>query len=704
MAATTPIRDVLRGRFLSGRLDVDRIVAEGDLPDPLPDLILRVVRRTRLWRLERADVARELVEHFRDDLEGGSSPTRTAQAFGDPDRAALQIRRSRIRNRRASSRLIERVIAQSGLPESLSELIHRVVRRTRLWRHERADVARELVAHLCDGLEQGRSVEHLIDSFGDERVAARLIRRGTKRKRPIAWRAARRTVQTTGAFVALMLVMYLALALRYYTGRPKISHDYLAQLNAPIRAIPESQRAWPIYRQAYLDLEVVPDEILKGGWYDPAALRDPAQRARVSAYLARNTEAIALIRRAASMPHMGKVLSHEPDAELMARDAPEGYEAPTAAPESLDVSLVSLRLPELGILQEFARVLATDADLAAERDDGATVVADLEALLGAMRHTAEEPLLGADMNGMRIFLIQLNALGAILADKPNLLTDAQLIALSHRISAQRREGRVAASLRSLQMIFEDIVQRVYTDDGRGNGRLRASGMATVRASMGVPEPDGSVEWFKMTLLPPIVSVASADRRSALSSYNRFVDRAIARSQMPQWKWTSALDNQKMLDDMQRVWFGAAKAMMVYWSMPIEYYILASEEITQRRDAMLVVLALEIYRRRHGEYPDSLDDLVPDLLPAVPPDRFTGEAIGYRRTRDRAVVYSVGADRDDDGGVPPPGKDGNTLASIWRAPDSSGDDRPIPDGDWILWPPIIPESRAGVGVQTGRSDD
>jgi ABC-type transport system involved in multi-copper enzyme maturation permease subunit len=64
---------------------------------------------------------------------------------------------------------------------------------------------------------------------------------------------------------------------------------------------------------------------------------------------------------------------------------------------------------------------------------------------------------------------------------------------------------------------------------------------------------------------------------------------------------------------------------------------------------VAALAAERYRRRHGDWPKSLDDLTPGLLEKVPADPFTGEPLRLRRLDDGLVIYSVGADGHDDGG-------------------------------------------------------
>jgi hypothetical protein len=61
------------------------------------------------------------------------------------------------------------------------------------------------------------------------------------------------------------------------------------------------------------------------------------------------------------------------------------------------------------------------------------------------------------------------------------------------------------------------------------------------------------------------------------------------------------------------------------------------------------LAIECYRRKHGRWPERLDDLTPEFLDAVPIDIYTGKPLVYRRHKDGVVVYSVGPDEKDNGG-------------------------------------------------------
>jgi hypothetical protein len=60
------------------------------------------------------------------------------------------------------------------------------------------------------------------------------------------------------------------------------------------------------------------------------------------------------------------------------------------------------------------------------------------------------------------------------------------------------------------------------------------------------------------------------------------------------------------------------------------------------------VALELYKARHGHYPESLQQLVPGcFLQRVPIDPFSGKPIIYTNSGNEWTLYSFGSDLDDD---------------------------------------------------------
>ena len=61
------------------------------------------------------------------------------------------------------------------------------------------------------------------------------------------------------------------------------------------------------------------------------------------------------------------------------------------------------------------------------------------------------------------------------------------------------------------------------------------------------------------------------------------------------------------------------------------------------------LAVERYRLAEGKLPNSLTELVPACLDAVPMDPFDGNELRYKKLETGFVVYSIGEDLSDEGG-------------------------------------------------------
>jgi len=87
------------------------------------------------------------------------------------------------------------------------------------------------------------------------------------------------------------------------------------------------------------------------------------------------------------------------------------------------------------------------------------------------------------------------------------------------------------------------------------------------------------------------------------------------------------------------------------SHDLNSYIGGMTETLARNRASAAAVAVALYRRENGgKYPETLSALVPSYLPATPIDPYSGAELKYRRDVNGYKVYSVGANRKDDGGV------------------------------------------------------
>ena len=114
------------------------------------------------------------------------------------------------------------------------------------------------------------------------------------------------------------------------------------------------------------------------------------------------------------------------------------------------------------------------------------------------------------------------------------------------------------------------------------------------------------------------------------------------------------------------------------------YAVAVERTLAFRDGTLAGIALEGYRRQHTHYPQTLTELVPDLLPTLPIDPVNGEPLKLIVRNGKPIVYSIGAARKDNGDMPRmiDGKAANPSENLWWAVAPARDVR----GDWMIFYP------------------
>ena len=116
---------------------------------------------------------------------------------------------------------------------------------------------------------------------------------------------------------------------------------------------------------------------------------------------------------------------------------------------------------------------------------------------------------------------------------------------------------------------------------------------------------------------------------------------------------------KLPDSEHSPVFARVDAMAKDWRQPILFRLLVPamsklHEAHLRNQARLraavLAIAAERHRRRLGAWPDRIDSLVPPDLKQAGIDPYDGRPFLLKRLPDGIVIYSVGANRIDDGGM------------------------------------------------------
>lgn len=584
----------------------------------------------------------------------------------------------------------ERASPTHTLPKPISQLIDDVVRRTWLWRRERRDVARELIAHFEDGLAAGQSESELVANFGEPRAVARLIRRAKLRQRPWAWRASRRMLQAFGVFVAIIVACWSWLLIRFLWAEPTLQHDFVGEWDQRTQAIAETDRAWPHYREALMKFKRF---VLRGEAPEQRANREKALEIGARSehwplcleHLENNRQALELTFRGSEKRQLGFVYRDESNREWLESIGPEGFDPRgfERHQESVRGMLVGVLLPHIQELRELQRLLAIEAEQARSERDRVRWLRAWSANLSLAEQLPSD-----------CAIIQLTAffyagqswswLRTVLADDPALLTDDDLRQLAHRVAAFQGGGRLR--LKIGREFGDDLLQRFYTDDGDGDGRLTLDYLHMLgdaeRRIFGKMTPSRDASRLDTILVWSAFSGVIASRAEMRQAQQQYFDLEESESAKPLWE--QALDEPSPGQRLMHQWsrsrwqrlrlqpfLGIMQPLISMEETPNPYRPWQQAEFaTQNRDATLVSIALTVYHRRHGHWPERLEQLCPDLLPEVPLDRFDGQPLRYRIVDGRPLLYSVGRNRIDEGG---------------KLPTEKKDSPEARDGDWRLWP-------------------
>ncbi|MEO1715516.1 MAG: hypothetical protein AAFR76_00265 [Planctomycetota bacterium] len=619
----------------------------------------------------------------------------------------------------------ERITA-ADLPEPCAALLRTVVKRTRLWPREKADVARELIDHVHDALAAERSPEQIVADFGNPTAAAKLIRRARRRQRHPLLRAWTAAVKITVVSPVVLLGLYGLLWICFHIGDPTITTNYAAMIEERWPDAGPGRPPYEVYelsRIKWNDVSLPLDELAREKLQDqrwspsPAAdvpHLDPSHPmfddvARAFREFAPHLDAVAS---AAERPGHGTPIASD-------LRSPETYLDATVDPEDRLTEIVpfpenianqpplwSVLLPHLGWMRTNARLLAFDGRLALAEGDADRFVARTKSQLDLARQASKDGIIICDLVAVAIHSLACAEVSRAIRDRPEVLSPEHLSSLANTITASHHRV-LTVRFEIERFITRDVLQRSFTDNGRGNGRLTNESYDIIIADLGFNDfgyvPDTYQPGTGTKLLAPLVATIVADRQAQLD----VIDDQISQAEAALARGPSAMPDVIAANQRLAQRFGSNFARTRYFvaaiHSPSTDRIL--ETVFKSRamsDATRAALAAETHRRQHGNFPESLDNLVPAYLLAVPEDPFApGTPLRMLTLGETLIIYSVGQDADDDQGAPlldGTGGRANHSFSVRYAATGSERQRRRPffvpitpssdpgDGDWVLYPP------------------
>jgi ABC-type transport system involved in multi-copper enzyme maturation permease subunit len=283
-------------------------------------------------------------------------------------------------------------------------------------------------------------------------------------------------------------------------------------------------------------------------------------------------------------------------------------------------------LRHIDALNQVRTLLWHDLALRAEEGDADGALADCRRLLNLARSLGDEPVVVSQQvrnNGARKAVR--GAARVLAQGEPS---DAALADLQRRFAAEDPHPGLVIGLRGERALIDGLMALIQ----RGDYPWQI-------ANEWFDREDHTGDETRDALL---FSVTPGGEKESRAAALRHTTDLIAAARLPESEQTEAFAR---LDAGRKDLPLLARSLTVRGTAVSRRFREGRAELR----CAVAALAAERYRRRHGDWPKSLDDLTPGLLEKVPADPFTGQPLRLRRLDDGIVIYSVGADGQDDGG-------------------------------------------------------
>lgn len=297
---------------------------------------------------------------------------------------------------------------------------------------------------------------------------------------------------------------------------------------------------------------------------------------------------------------------------------------------------INTLMPHLGHVKNDAQGFHIEALLASEGQDVEGAIAAVENIARTGSTVAAEPMLISQLVRIACYNMALEASERLLSRK--VLSSAQLDRLNATVDELAMPGALRLSFVCERAMFLSALM------------VSPAALAQLGSSSG----DETEEYFESAYQAGMgflgfLGLKDADRRLILETMEKAVS-------------LSDRDDAAALKDCEALFVEAALSAR---RLPPKFFsamLLPAEEkaairfarLEARRRAAVVALAIERCRlAKGGSKPEALAELVPRFLPGLPADPFDGEPLRYKKLPAGFVVYSIGADRTDDGGTERP---------------------------------------------------
>jgi len=547
----------------------------------------------------------------------------------------------------------------SELPACATEFIDCVIKKMRYRKKVRQDVHAELTAHFEDELEGCATEEEreqkagqLIGEFGDAKLLAVLLRRAKKRCRPLWKTAVARTFQTAG----IITICFIVYVIWFMSGRPVITTDYVAELNRINRPVTDDTlNAAPLYDKAVERYSQLPEDIslllLRRKYREVP----PEEKQLVKKWLIDNEESLELVVAGARKPYYWRTYANR-------------HKQKTS-------EMVSVIVPNLRDFRYLAHALTCRAWFRAEQGRNEDAFNDVKSCYRVGRHLKGDGFLVEQLTACSLEMLATQTLRDILSE--HRINAAGLAVLQKYYEQMIADENFVIGLAAEKLSLYDEIQRCFTADGKGGGHLYIKRVREIAEPFGGRSADS---WLAANFVH--VLFTHPNKQQTLTAASKLYDYI----QEVTLKTPAQIRKEQIDIDQEIQRLASSNVLFSIFLPAVERIIEYSYRNKADVQATLSIIAILRYKQDTGVYPEHLEQLTAEAyLKELPMDPYSDKPLVYKKTGDSFVLYSMGRDFDDDGGV--------------ENPKDSQKRRQEGPGDWIFWP--VPKSEVKK-EQSGRS--
>ena len=446
--------------------------------------------------------------------------------------------------------------------------------------------------------------------------------------------------------LSVIFVLFFFWLARFLMGKPlvTITNKDFKNLSKPADYDPNLDAA-PLYLSLIREFSEIPRPVAEylGSWPTDVNTDDLQT---ISDWLTEKGEAIESAQQAASRPYCW-----------------------TPGKNALQEKIVWL--PDVG------RALLCRSILNAYRGQYQSAAEDLVTCYKAGKQLAGPKPIVEQLVGLVMRASVVEAAFTILAYSPQ---DEQLI----RLFDESFQQLIPADSTFFDLQYEKLfwtyqIQRAFTENGRGDGHLLPS-IRYVATYQALPDKSETVQWkYKPSVLDytprNIWYAATCPRKTQTLELLEKCFVHLQKVALVSPKESRGKTNKK-LKELQAEVNEKSFLKSSPWTGSHMELIERARRIRINELGLLVTLKILSYKLEKGEFPQSLDDVAAaGYIEYLPMDPYSDGSLVYRRRGDDFLLYSLGVDFDDDGGV----------RSQWGE-DETG-------GDQVFWPVERPDGKS-----------